>query len=373
MTEVTPEASEEFARKVRELLEVITGKPYAIEEKQNLEGRVWVVYFDEDKVKGMDKISMNHGAQWVEEDKDGTIQVYSWHFYDVNDVASEEYGIHFRDEDVLQERENWEKYRKKVPGLIAELEAAKRIANEANKKYGTSIRLWSGEKPYLKTSFDAKGMGNDEKLHEIERRARAMLEAWRLFDEWETNVGREIYMKTTKRRLDKIELMDEVISTLHGITKGWYGYGLRKPGVRWVVVGSDTSERDLAANRGAWRVEETKEGIVITSDNLEIVNAQSLREYRLIKRREDGEVAIGEAKEGFMDTVISPELMRKVVDQVGQESGVKIRVMDDKPLMVAEFKTAGLKSYGKLYEIERHAKALAEAWKRIGELAHGKR
>lgn len=37
--------------------------------------------------------------------------------------------------------------------------------------------------------------------------------------------------------------------------------------------------------------------------------------------------------------------------------------------MIAEFKTTGLKSYGKVYEIERHAKALAQAWKRIGELA----
>jgi len=105
------------------------------------------------------------------------------------------------------------------------------------------------------------------------------------------------------------------------------------------------------------------------SDDLETVNAKSLREYKLIKRR--GEAAAQEAKEGFVHTVISPELMRKVVEQVGLEFGVGIRILNDKPVMVAEFKTAWLKSYGKLYEIERHAKALAEAWKRIKDMTRG--
>jgi len=53
------------------------------------------------------------------------------------------------------------------------------------------------------------------------------------------------------------------------------------------------------------------------------------------------------------------------VEQVSREFGVVIRVSDHKPLMSMEFKTAGLKPYGKVYEIEKHAKALAEAWKRI--------
>jgi len=35
--------------------------------------------------------------------------------------------------------------------------------------------------------------------------------------------------------------------------------------------------------------------------------------------------------------------------------------------LMTEFKTKGLKQNDKLYEIERRAKALAEAWKRIKE------
>jgi len=95
-------------------------------------------------------------------------------------------------------------------------------------------------------------------------------------------------------------------------------------------------------------------------------------EYGLIKRRGEIEVATQEAKEGFVRTVISPELIRKVVEQVGQEFGVEIRVSDHKPLISTEFKTSGLKSYGKIYEIEKHAKALAKAWKRIRDLTQGK-
>jgi len=181
LTEITPEANEEFVRKVKDLLERITGQPYAIREKQNLEGCVWGLYFDEFKVSMMERITMNQGVRWLEEDKDGIIHLYSDQFYDVDDVASEEYNAHFLIEDDLLEKKNWEKYRKKVPGLIAELEAAEKTADEANKKYGTNIKLWARQKPLFETSFNAKGMSEDEKLHEIEKHARAMLESWELW------------------------------------------------------------------------------------------------------------------------------------------------------------------------------------------------
>jgi hypothetical protein len=42
--------------------------------------------------------------------------------------------------------------------------------------------------------------------------------------------------------------------------------------------------------------------------------------------------------------------------------------MKDRPVLMTEFKTKGLKKNDKLYEIERRAKALAEAWKRMKEL-----
>jgi hypothetical protein len=366
LTDTASEASEDFVHKVEGLLEDITGKPYAIAKKFQLEKALWAVYFDEDQIKGKDRLSMNEGAYWVQEDKDGTIRVYSDKFYDVGDVASEEYDFDFQDENVLRERRNWEKFREKVPGLIAELEAAERAAKEANGKYGTEIGLYSGEKPRYWASFGARDMGEGEKLREIGRHAKAMLEAWGRWQEWCNTWGREVYMKTRNRVLDRMELMDEVIHTLGRITNGWYGHGFRKPGVKWSVVEADTSDKDIATNRGAWRVEETKDSIVITSDNWETINARGLREYRLIKRR--GKATTQEDKEGFVHTIISPELIRKVAEQVGQEFGVSIQVSDNKPLMITQFKTAGLKSYGKVYEIERHAKPLAEAWRRIKDL-----
>jgi len=70
-------------------------------------------------------------------------------------------------------------------------------------------------------------------------------------------------------------------------------------------------------------------------------------------------------------TIVSPELIREVVEQVSREFGVVIRVSDDKPLMSTGFKTSGLKPYGRVYEIEKHAKALAEAWKRVRDVTQG--
>jgi len=43
--------------------------------------------------------------------------------------------------------------------------------------------------------------------------------------------------------------------------------------------------------------------------------------------------------------------------------------MKDKSVLVTEFKTKGLRQHEKVYEIERHARALAEAWNRMKELA----
>lgn len=46
---------------------------------------------------------------------------------------------------------------------------------------------------------------------------------------------------------------------------------------------------------------------------------------------------------------------------------VDIQVVKDRLVLIAEFKLEGLGPYKKLYEIERHAKALSVAWKRIKE------
>lgn len=364
MTESTPEASEEFALKVKELLEAITGKPYTIEEKQRLEGHVWLVYLDVDKGKEMDRMLMNKGASWVEEDKDGTIQVYSDKFYDINDVASEDYGIHFRDVNVLQDRKDWEKYREKVPGLIAELEAADRTANETNEKYGTSIRLWSGLKPRLSTSFDAKGMSEEEKLQGIERHTRAMYETWGLWRKWAKSVGREIYMKTTTNRMGRDEFIEEVRSRLFDIARVNYDSGKKEQGTLWIRVGDTGNKDNISANRGVWFISETRDRIVMMSDNIDTINARNMEEYRQIQQR-GRKKALQAVEGGFREMVISSELIKGVIEQIEEKFKVKMHLRKDRPIIETAFSIGKLKPYGKLYEIEEHAKALAEAWSQI--------
>jgi len=398
LTEVTPEATDKFVQKVKELLESITGKPYRI-SKQNLEGSIWRVYLDREKLSLSERLSVNRGAKGVEEEKDGTIQVYSDNFYHINDW-DDDYDFYFNDTDVLLDRKNWEKYRREVPRLIAELEAAERIANELNKKYDTKITLWSGEEPCLETGFDARDIGEDEKLQKIEKHARAMLKAWERRRKWVDTVGAEMYKKTERSRMRTVKFRNDVISRLQDITKSEYTSGYKTvllSGILWSVVGTYYTKKDFNTNRGVWYVKETKEGIAIYSDNFETINARSELEYNSIKLM--GGVTAGdlearlksaftfhhevnergwnvarpitqqEAMQYGRKTIISPQLLEDIAKQVSREFAVDVRVMKDKPVLMTEFKTKGLKQNDKLYEIERRAKALVEAWQRIKEAA----
>jgi len=200
LTEIMHEDPEEFVRKVKELFEALTGKPYAIVKKEHLEGSIWAIYFDESKVSMMDRNKISLGARWADEDKDGAIHVYSDNFYELNDAVYFEYGVRLRIDDDLLEKRNWEKYRKRVPGLIAELESAETIAKNANAKYGTSIKLYAGEKPYFVTSINAKGMSKEKKLKEIERHTKVMLETWGRWKESEDKFSKEGEAKKGRSR-----------------------------------------------------------------------------------------------------------------------------------------------------------------------------
>jgi len=402
LAKVTPEASGKFVYRVKELLETITGKPYGIVEKQRLEGRIWGVYLDEDKVKLAEGLAMNHGAQWVEEEKGNIIQVISDKFLDITDLASDLYDFWFRDTDVLLDRKNWAKYRREVPRLIAELEAAERIANELNKKYDTNITLWSGEKPYLRTSFDAKGMGKDEKLQEIERHARAMLKMWERQHKWVITLGARMYRKAERSRMRMVKFREDLISRLQDITKSEYTKGYKQElisGVLWSIIGCHYDKKDFNTNRGVWYVRETKEDIAIFSDNFETINARNELEYNSIKLMSgvtagDYEARLNGLFQYYDDidergwniarpitkqdamkygkkTIISPKLLEDIAKQVSREFKVDVRVMKDKPVLLTEFKTKGLQENEKINEIERRAKALAEAWNRIKGLAKG--
>jgi hypothetical protein len=67
----------------------------------------------------------------------------------------------------------------------------------------------------------------------------------------------------------------------------------------------------------------------------------------------------------------SSQLIEDAAKQISKDFKVDIRVMNDKPVLMTEFKTKGLKKNDKLFEIERRAKVLAEAWNRIKGLAKG--
>jgi len=375
MTGVTPEANEEFVRKVKELLEAITGQPYSIAQKEQLDGSIWGVFLDKDKISRAERISLNKGAWWVGEEQDCTIFVCSWRFYNVNDIASDEYRLNERIDDDLLGRNNWEKYRKKVPGLIAELEAVERIANEMNEKYGANIKLLARQKPYCETSFDAKGMSEDEKLHEIEKHARAMYETWGNWREWAGRIGNDIYAKTSRKRLLRTEYIKMALSSLRYITGARYDDShsgrvrmKQGTGALWAAVGDLSDEKNIAANRGVWFVKETRHIIVMMSDNLETINTRSLEEYVLIRQRGTGKIVARGAVGGYKETIISSELLRRVIEQVCEKFKVKIDMAKDEPVLVTTFNTSELRPYGKLYELEKHAKAMAEAWNRIKDM-----
>jgi len=370
LTDATPIVSDEFVRKVKELLERVTGQPYGIAQKIRFhESTVWSVYLDEEKFNIEESLSLNEGARWVAQDVKGNICVTSWHFYDVDEVVSNEYGLDLQIYDKLLKRSNWEKYRKKAPGLIAELETAQKIVEDMNQKYGANIKLWAEQKPFLETCFNAKGLSEDEKLQKIERHARAMFETWGAWREWATKVGMEIYAKTTKMRLGWNEYVTKVLSHLRDFTGA--KYVLKNKGKTALVAELDQSGANIFSNRGVGSFRETKGRIVMMSDIIGAIYARSMEEYWRIQKRWGTKVArvITDqgAEEPYNGVVISPEILEEVVKQVEERFDVKIKIRKDRPVFVTSFNTDKLRPYGKLYEIERHTRALAEAWSRIKE------
>jgi len=372
LKDAIPIVSDEFVRNVKELLESVTGQSYGIAQKIRFhESTVWSVYLDEKKLGIEESLSLNEGARWVTQDTKGNICVTSWHFYDVDEVVLNEYGLDLQIYDKLLDRSKWEKYRKKAPGLIAELETAQRITEEMNQKYGANIKLWTEQKPFLETCFNAKGMNEDEKLQKIEKHARAMYETWGAWNEWATKVGREIYAKTTKMRLGWNEYVKHVLSNLRDFTGA--KYILKKKGEKALVAELDPSGANIFANRGIGSFKETKGRIIMMSDIIETINAKSMEEYWHIQRRWGRKitrmVTAQGAGEPYNEVIISPELVKQVVRHVEEKFDVKIQMRKDRPVLVTSFNTGKLRPYGKLYEIEKHTRALAEAWSRIEEKA----
>jgi hypothetical protein len=190
--------------------------------------------------------------------------------------------------------------------------------------------------------------------------------------------------------------MEVVNSRLNRITKSMLSQvRFRRPGVRWALVGLVISEPP-PENRGVWLIEEKRDGIAIFSDNFETINARSELEYNSIKvmggvtacgyeeqfsilftrryvdergRKMSVQITPQDAMKYGRKAIVNLQLLEDVAKQVSKEFKVDIQVMKDRPVLMTEFKTKGLKRNDKLYEIERRAKALAEAWRRMKELA----
>jgi len=218
-------------------------------------------------------------------------------------------------------------------------------------------------------------MNENEKLQKIERHARAMFETWGTWNEWATNVGREIYAKTTKMRLGWNEYVKEALSNLRDFTGA--KYVLKKKGEATLVAELDPSGENIFANRGVGSFKETKGKIIMMSDIIETINARSMEEYWRIQRRWGrkvaGMIATQGVEEPYDEVVISPEVVEQVVRQVEGRFDVKIQIKKDRPVLVTSFNTGKLRPYGKLYEIEKHTRAMAEAWSRIKEKVPNRR
>ena len=223
--------------------------------------------------------------------------------------------------------------------------------------------------------FSAKGLSEDEKLQMIEKHARAMFETWGTWNEWATNVGREIYAKTTRMRLGWNDYITKVLSHLRDFTGA--KYVLKKKGDATLVTELDQSGANIFANRGVGSFRETKGRIAMESDIIGAIYARNMEEYWRIQKRWGMKVArvITErgAEEPYNGVVISPEILKEVVKQVEERFDVKIKIRKDRPVLVTSFNTDKLRPYGKLYEIERHTRALAEAWSRIKEKVPNRR
>ncbi|MGQ9513786.1 MAG: hypothetical protein ACUVTL_01845 [Thermoproteota archaeon] len=217
-------------------------------------------------------------------------------------------------------------------------------------------------------------MSEDEKLREIEKHARAMYETWESWDEWTTNVGREIYAKTTKKRLKRNEYVSHVLSLLRD-SAGAKFVENKMEGTTLVAEWDQRDMENVSANRGVWIFRETKNNITIISDNLCTIGAGTIEEYRMIQRRlekkKNGISQEAEDVKSLMETIVSPEIVEQITRQVEKRFNVRIQLLKDR--MVASFGTRGLRSHGKLYEIEKHVEALTEAWKAIKEKVEKRR
>jgi hypothetical protein len=144
-----------------------------------------------------------------------------------------------------------------------------------------------------------------------------------------------------------------------------------------LVAELDQSGANIFTNRGVGSFGETKGRIVMMSDIIETIYARSMEEYWCIQKRWGMKaaraIADQGAKEPYNGVAISPEIVKEVVKQVEERFDAKIQIRKDRPVLVTSFSTGKLRPYGKLYEIERHTRALAEAWSRIKEKVPNRR
>jgi len=85
----------------------------------------------------------------------------------------------------FQDKNNWKKWKRIAPALIADLERSEEIAKEVAKKHGVNLRMViDRDIAQFVTEIDVRGLGDDELLHRTYKHVDAMLEAWDLYRTW---------------------------------------------------------------------------------------------------------------------------------------------------------------------------------------------
>ena len=136
------------------------------------------------------------GCANIEEDVTEKIWILSGPITMLIDELLEAYGIRGFETrckivDELADRRNWDKCMKKFKRIVAELTWADDMAKRASQETGIEIvhfipnSKFGGDDSFYYTSFDSKGMSDEEKMKEIERHVDAVDMAYKLLEDSE--------------------------------------------------------------------------------------------------------------------------------------------------------------------------------------------
>ncbi len=160
-------------------LKYCEGPPSVISggKKSRIEGEVYELGVPIGK--GDRKMKWEVTATWrlphIEELEDGEIVITSGSMYELGDALSGVYGIYEEQREVIRalaDRNNWEKLKFTYPLVVGNLAYAHYLAEKVSRETGIKIIHFvrkDEEFTYFFTTFDSKGMSDEEKMRMIEK------------------------------------------------------------------------------------------------------------------------------------------------------------------------------------------------------------